>query len=83
MLAIGPIIGAIGVLIAYQLKKQNKQLPLVWRGFYCFVVGIVVIFLFWSPGQGVQNIGLLPAGLFFLLGLFYEVKACLNKHTAR
>lgn len=83
MVAIAPILGCVGVLIAYQLKKQNKQIPLVWRGIYCFILGIAVILLFWTPGQGVQNIGLLPAGLFFLIGLFYEVKAYLNKQNAR
>lgn len=79
MLAIGPIIGAVGVLIAYQLKKQNKQLPLVWRGVYCFCLGIAVIALFWTPNQGVQNIGFVPAGLLFILGLIYEVRALVDK----
>lgn len=79
MLAIGPLLGILGVLIAYQLKKQNKQLPLVWRGVYCFFVSGIIVALFWTPGQGVQNIGLFIASLFFILGLVYEVKTLLDK----
>ncbi|AIG65739.1 hypothetical protein ACRHK7_05320 [Weissella tructae] len=82
MIAIGPILGAICCILAYQLKKHGIQLPLVWRGVYCFGVGIVVIAMFWTPGQGVQNIGFVPAGLFFMLGLVYEVKAWLNKRNS-
>lgn len=82
MIAIGPILGAIGIMVACQLKKQNKQLPLVWQGGYCFTVSMMVLAMFWSPGQGIQNIGLAIAGLFFILGLVYEVKAWLNKRKS-
>lgn len=75
MISIGPLLGAVSVLVIGQFMKNKKPLPLVWQGVIYFFMSIMVITLFWSPGQGVQNIGLVPAGLFFLLGIVYEIKA--------
>lgn len=79
MIAGVSLIGALGFLIGYQFMKNRKPLPLIWRGVVCFGLGIAVIALFWTPNQGVQNIGFVPAGLLFILGLVYEVRGLLDK----